>query len=757
MTPLTRFTIFHSSLDPAGVVVENPIGWDTAVISLVRHDFFHSLVEEFKGNFMWYGEGMRILKEIEASYGFNAIVTLTIDLSYKVGVYTNIFTGQVKLAQIEEHIIADREDYKMTVPIVRDDFWVKFINRLESQVDLQGSVDLDGNSRTVVNKITLPMPSQKIRQNTNLFTDTPILLGTLFDGTFSSPDFQVDIGEDDYVQFGFPNPILDEIEVNHSIFSAATRSIRPAAQYTIKYPGDYTFDIQVALTEGFYSSASGGLQEYIDMKGLSSFGASGALDIKVYIQINDGVPIEFSVTDHSIASTGGTSAFDYWTEYNYADTLTLNAGDAIRIFGQKVTSGSFGYGNGGIKLVEQVHQLGLNNTTTTQWSGAVSVLQFNGITESYLRIVANTTFDETETDAYLIKDAAESIVSKLVGQNSVIKSDYLDTCKGYNAIFRGKHLRGWNFSDKQMSMSMDEWWKGADPLLFLGLGYTSVLGVKKIEIENRAYFYNPVPVVNISNVNKLVRRYDLEKIYKQIEVRFKKGLSESESGMDDTQTSRVWNTDFNSEGKNYKIVCEWLAASLAQERSRRNRVELGKDDRNDEEIMVVALVPDGPDWLPEFGTAFNAITNLLNSDFRTNVRHSATHLFKRAQAWFNGCMVYSDTGVFTFNKGEGNYEMTSQFEVSDCEAIDDPEPVLDEGADIPADTSDIMFVPRIYEAEGIPMAFSTYQTIVANKNNALGISRTDTGFVPMHILDLGWAIPRSETNLLLLQATEAEL
>jgi len=307
-------------------------------------------------------------------------------------------------------------------------------------------------------------------------------------------------------------------------------------------------------------------------------------------------------------------------------------------------------------------------------------------------------------------------------------------------------------------MSFEEWWKGANPLLFLGLGYTEVAGVKKIEIEDRAYFYDNVPVVNISNVSRLVRRYDLEKIYKSIEIGYKKGVgSESESGIDDPQTKRFYNTDFSSFGVKETILCEWMAASLAIEKSRRNRIEITKDFANDEEIMVVAVTPDGSDWLPEFGTAFNLVSNLLNPDFRINIRHSATRLFKRAQAWFNGCMIYSNTQLFTFNRGEGNYEMTSQLEDTDCEAVPGTEPIIDEGADIAADTSDILFVPRIYEAESVPMSFATYQSIVANKNKALGISRTSTGHVPMHIMDLGYELFKSNANILLLQATENEL
>ena len=126
MTPLSRFTLFHSSLPVDGLVVENPIGWDTAVISLERHKDYHSLFEYFKGTFLWFGTGMETLKAIEKAFGPNTTVRLTIDISFKAGVFVNVFTGKIDLWQIEEIIIADRQDYKMTAPIVQDDFVTRF-------------------------------------------------------------------------------------------------------------------------------------------------------------------------------------------------------------------------------------------------------------------------------------------------------------------------------------------------------------------------------------------------------------------------------------------------------------------------------------------------------------------------------------------------------------------------------------------------------------------------------------------------------
>lgn len=713
MTPLSRFTIFHSSLPVEGVVVKDPVGWDTVVISLARDKDFHSLVEGFKGSFMWYGDAMKLFKTIEKDFGINAEVRIEIDLSYKEGVFISLFKGQIKLSDIEEIITAKKTDYKYTGPIIKDGFWEKFINRQDSQVDLQATVDLDGNTRTAVNKIVLPMPSQKIqsRFKRTINYDPPF---------YPSGAISVPAAGLSYLMFTNSRNDIDEVEQRFD-YNTEISSLNPTdvSKYIIKakYDGSYNLNTVIKYTIIFNAALNADVKWYYALR------QSGVLTVT---QIG---------TTSSIA--GGIQMFENGTE-SVNVNFDLLAGDEVYIYGT----------------------LDVSVNATANYFPDYDTDPGPAIVPAYtsLEITASTTYKQTSTDAYLIKDAAEAIVSKLVGQNSAVKSDYLATCKGRNAIFRGKHVRGYDFATKQFSMSFEEWWKGANPLLFLGLGYTEVAGVKKIEIENRAYFYDKVPVVNISNVNNLVRRYDLEKIYKSIEIGYKKGVgSESESGIDDPQTKRFYNTDFSSFGVKETILCEWMAASLAIEKSRRNRSEISKDFQNDEEIMVVAVVPDGGNWLPEFGTAFNVVSNLLNSDFRVNIRHSATRLFKRAQAWFNGCMIYSDTELFTFNRGEGNYEMTSQLEDTDCEAVPGTEPIIDEGADIAADTSDILFVPRIYEASDVPMAFTTYQSIVANKNKALGISRTSTGHVPMHIMDLGYELFQSNATMLLLQATENEL
>lgn len=707
MTPTLRVTIFHSSLDPGGLVVENPDGWDSLVTSFTRHKEFHSLIKEFKGNFSWFGLCLTTLKKIESDFGPNTIVTVMFDLTYDYGSsYNNLFEGKFKLFQLEEIIVADRENYRLNVPIIRDDFWTNFIGFLDSPVDLQAAVDLKGNVRDTIDSFVLPMPSQKIRQ---VYQSKPTNIADII--TQPSPPNYALSATNPYAPFYLNKEIRDEITKKFNYIVAAQSTI-PGENFSMDFDGDYEAIGTIYIADSFF----------IPVGNYS--------DVELNIKINDGAPIPFTRT--SIIGFDGFNATEV-TKFEYSDVHSLVVGDKVTLYWE-YTGGS-------------------NSTFVVLYDGSTI---FSGVDPQVinpdLTINGDTVFIQTSTDAYLIKNALKSIVSKVCCQDDAVLSDYLDTCAGQNAIFRGKHNRGYSFDQKPFTMSMNEWWKGADPLLFLGLGYTEVMGVKKIEVEDRAKFFDASTSINISNVEKISRRYDLEKIFSSIEFRYKKGQTESNSGLDDTQTARTWNTDM-PDGTKDSTICEWLAASMPIEQSRRKRVTAGEDDRNDEDIMVVALVPDGDNWLPEFGDVFASITNLLNANFRVNVRHSATRLFRRAIAWYNGCMAFSIVGNFNFGSGEGNFSMTSQLDPADCEAVSNPDVVVDEGASFVADPDNALFVPVVYELEDVPFTFEQFQAVDAERKKCIGVSRTNVGHAPMAIIDLDWSVFKSRANILVIQRT----
>jgi len=685
MTPQFRFTMYHPTVSAGGTVVVQPLGWKDASISLTRDPKFHSLVEYFKGSFIWYGNARQFIRDVE-DIGPDEQLRVLIELYFST--WVTLFDGLIEISQLED--LSKKESfYKIQAPIIRNDFWAKFINRMGTSINLQATVDLEGNARTAVNKITLPQPGQILNKRTSYFgsqayndSDT----GTSFSGR---------------IQIGFEKE-FDNIDDTFVIPFLYTTGI-PEALVKIKELGDVTVtvdgDIHIIITA----------DQNVDS-------VSASISRRLNLAAEAGIDGD--------TLTPGTTSVDEIIPISGTYTFTgLVIDDEIKVYGTfaitLASSGSITY------------EIGFEN----------------------LRILFEqaTVYQDTTTDAYLLKDAAESLLSKITGNDGVLVSNVLDTCYGLNAILRGKHNRGLLFANGAFTMSFDEWWSGAEPILNLGLGYTS--NANEIEIEKKDEFYDPSPVVFIPNVSDLVRKYDQSKYIKDIEIGYNKWSTESDDGIDDPQTLRKYRTKFTTIGEEFSKKSNFYAASLGIEKARRNRIADGKDDSEDEDILIINVKPDGENYTPVLGTDFNAVTNLLNSSSRYNIRHSCARMLKRWQKFLQGCLSHTTGEYFYFSGGEGNYKMTSQFETTDCESTDDPEPTLAEDQDIAVDETNFDFIPKLYTAK-VPMSKSTYDTILANRKKAIGISQTTVNFLPMHIIDFDYKIMGGYAELELLLASD---
>lgn len=686
MTPATRFTFYHDTVSPSGTVVNQPLGWRDIVLSLTRDPAYHSLIEYFKGGFVWYGNARDFIMECEDADGPEVKIRCLIEIRFNA-TWSTIFDGLIDVSQKEELSLANRF-YKYAAPIIRNDFWATFMNRRTTKVDLQATVDLEGNARTAVNKITLPLPGQLI---------TKQFLGQLQDSTiFGAWSHYYTLASAEFGAVDFPVIYKNEIDGKNNIVREDLTA-QPSNLFTIPEDGEY-----VITSEMFIASAA-------------SLPSSQVTDVEYYIRVNNDTPIAFTKTQL------GTDPADGRTKFDYTDTLTLVKGDEVRFY--------------------------FENT-----AGTARNFYWTNTYYSFLTIVSTTSYIDTDTDAYLIKDAFESVLSKTIGQNSVVSSTMFTTCKRLNAIFRGIHGRGFSFADKPFTTSFDELWKGFEPIANIGLGYGEEVGVKKIVIEDKEFFYGKTPSVFISNVSGLTRRFDLEKHYKTVEVGYSKRFIESAGGVDDPQTLASWRTKFRTIGTDLKIISTFFLASLGIEQNRRNRVELNKDGKIDEDIIMVAVKENGADYTPEVGTDFAAVSDLLNSDTRYNIIHTCARVFKRWQSFLQGCLQHTTSEYFYYSGGEGNRVMSSQLDPAHCEATDDPDPVLVEDADIAVDTTDYLFIPKVFKCKA-PMSKATYDAILADKENAIAISQGTSAYLPMHILDFDYKIFGGYADLTLLQAS----
>lgn len=731
MTPQFKFTFYNATLSPGGTEVAQPVGWKDSFISLVRDPKYHSLVEFFKGSFIWYGSARTFIKTVEALEGADAKIRLVIGVRYSetTETYDTLFDGKLDVSQIED-VSMRKKFYKSVVPIIQDDHWTKFINRVGTSVDLEAAVDLDGAARTAVNKIVLPLPSQPMRKELSLST-------TAFVG-MTNLSASVASGLIHVLGLGFENELRTELKETFTLSSSLLQvpndyGITGASafgedkyvldnklyQLKVKEYVDGTFNLVAAYRIDISRDPAGG--------GTHSVGARFGIavrhpnnDVDFYEASNSYFTSGRILTD----ANGDAQAFK---THELHQVLSLVPGDEVYCYGELCIISGFA----------AIHNIGID---------------YAGNGETFISFSGETTTTDSETDAYLIKDAAESILSKVTGQNSAVLSDTLDSCKGLNAVARGKHIRGYTFAQKAMAMSFDDWWSCYEPLLNLGLGYEEVAGVKKIRIEDKSYFYNPVPTIFLSHVTDLVRTYDLKRYWNLIEIGFEKWSAESGSGIDDPQTKRFYSTQLRTVGSKLPILSKTVAASLAIEQTRRERVEVGKDWKLDEDLLTIAVKEDGPDYTPELGSDFDSVTNLLHSDGRYNIRHTPGRMLLRWREFLAGCLLTPAGSDFKFQRGEGNYEMESTLDAGQCE---EPEDSLGESDDVPVGTEST-FIPETYRAK-IAMTWETYKAIRAVREEAIGVSASDENYLPMFIVDMNYYIPKGYANFIFLLANKTPI
>lgn len=438
-----RFSLSHPD-SGSSLEISEPDAWRDSVLKLDRHETFHSLVEYFEGSFIFYGNngvvngGIDFIKSIIRNYGIDTTIEMVIDVTFDEETFQNVFTGQLGIADKEEI-----ENNKMRMPIIRDDQWAKFIARQDTPVNIQSLLNLGDEHTTVGENVTVRLTSQTIR--------------SAFKGRFDAGEFIDDLNGDDYennyIQIDVPFVDIDEIEEKFTIPLFPNTEL-PAWIIEAIYGGDYTFDIRIEASRSNNITPSNSLTGVMGM----------------FIQVNEQSPIPF--TEVEITTGGGNES----TVYTYNDTLTINAGDIIRIYGLVTTP---------ITGANRIYIWGETNEVIAIHHFPEPPSQVEN--PSYMEVVANTIFPETNAESFLLHDVAGYIFDRITETNGSIYSELLGStltryrqyadngCAWKYALIKGLQLRGYTLDEKSFFMSFSQWWKGADPILNLSLGYETVL------------------------------------------------------------------------------------------------------------------------------------------------------------------------------------------------------------------------------------------------------------------------------------------
>jgi hypothetical protein len=144
-----------------GNEVEEPIGWDAIEFTAIRMDS-DGIDQPFSTEVKFYAEGAKYIKSIYDQYFINQpiAITITSDVDYNNAPFQ--FDGFLNLAIYTEHNVCDTDTWEITVGIIDDQFRENFKSRIDVEIDLTSTKDLNGATIPALTEKSIRLHSQEL-------------------------------------------------------------------------------------------------------------------------------------------------------------------------------------------------------------------------------------------------------------------------------------------------------------------------------------------------------------------------------------------------------------------------------------------------------------------------------------------------------------------------------------------------------------------------------------------------------------------
>lgn len=519
------------------------LGRDKDFYSLI--EFFEGSFIFYGDNGVVNG-GIHIIKAWERQGGPDVKIEIFIEFSPDDEDWYEVFAGQLDISLAEE-----LPDNKIRIPIIRDDSWAKFYSRKDTPVNILSETDLDDQEVDEAEPIGLELISQKIRylgeytwQESVTYPDPFALWGMQLDWDtvvsddlrkFNLPRVPIDVGTDPDLAINlvglFEAPWNGDYRFESRIESA-------------RYDPDTDDWHSVSSDVFYYLQKIGEIVSSFDLKYTSTIETYGADQITI-ATIDKSIPLlkgeqiaifgKRNRISHAVTVTTifGENRLDWKIDVQLATTITITlsgeqvidgvmtSGDRVLVKhqGDPIFNGIYVSSTGAWTRAADtdtsaeisnaaVYVLGGDTNIDTAWKQRQSEVIINVTPNTweytlpsderfreypgeevtnFLRVTADTTYKNTETQGFLIHDAGAAIIDRYVGGNPFYSETFgseLTNSRQYEQagcnwkynLSKGLHLRGYSFEEKSFFISFMEWWKGVNPIFNLGLTYETLPG-----------------------------------------------------------------------------------------------------------------------------------------------------------------------------------------------------------------------------------------------------------------------------------------
>ncbi len=689
--------------------VDDPLGFEEMDLILTRDNKFFAISSELMEiELGFYGEAKDYLLNILDTQGPDNEVRVDLDLSTDKGQnYEDVFNGIGDWSTFTDSFVGDRGHIASMV-FVRSSFFTSFMNHKDTEVDLQTTTDIYGDTRETINTQTQTMHSFTIRFSFE---------GALVAGITDSENL---VGVQTPTRYIWPNHSQEnDLDLNKHLkdeYTTQLNSVVPDFFFRIK---DFNADYVIEIDTDVDINMTNATVNYDDIQ------------VQWKVRVNAG----------GVQNIGGSislSSIGVSTDQN----LNLTTTGTLALNGLKIEDE--------IKLYCQIDV----------------VLEVNGdfdldfeINKHETTLFTNQDHNVTNIPVYMVHELGNKILGLITGTNSRFFSEYLgnrvtqiqnystNQCGSYFAIVQGLQVRFKTLIQGPWSMSFEKYFDSLDAIFNLGLVVEDSGGSDRVRIEPKHFFFQSgSPVLQLLDVD-YEKTIATEWIYKEVEIGYQKWETEEAQSDSEWNTNQTRTSRYKSIGVDKTLLSGFVAGAYAVEITRRQR-NTSKDWKydNDDFILAVNRSVDGSEDPNNLTTCekdenFIDVNNILFESVAYNLRLSPARNFLRWGNVLNVGLVDYAGDLWRWQGGEGNQDFESRID-DGCEGSFN-NLMLEENNDIQWDYSASpstdeqtpLFKPIWYTFK-TELSFDDYKTLRDNKTNSFEIVARDGTIIEVFLWEL---------------------
>lgn len=630
--------------DTDSLEIDEPLGFDSFEISIVRDDKFHGISEEASTNTLrFYGPAATFLQNQKELYGLKANVIFQVltrcDESQD---YDEILIGRLNFGKYRR--ICGNVCY-VQIPWEKGSCEMVFNSRWDQKVDIDKNTAFDGST-------ALP---EYDALGFELSLPARDLLASV-DGSVDQDVINLDGVSHQVSSVLYVRPTYNIQRYNNII----TGNLIPASNWESSFSGNDDIPITPQLLyEDSPTCFDGNFDLSVRLKGsysiISDADIVNATEVKLRVFSWDGQGLIFS-----------DSTLIY--EANISAGLPNNAGNFDGSYSETVTVPN----ESGLYAVLSFSLFG---------GGVIEIFDVNVTfdADTFFTLNANKSCPPTNTEAYMVHETLSRSVESITNGCLRVKSEYygrtdsepfsfdVDGCGGLRMLTSGLYIR--QAETPKFFAAPKDLLEGLWAVDNIGFGFEedSIPGKSILRVEKAEYFYKDEEIMECDGIPNSSEDIEESRHYSKINVGYRTWEVENINGLDEINSTREYGTGLDTVSSTLDIVSNLVTGSYPIEITRQQSFadSGGADTKFDNETFMVSLLRNAYGFEVEQGIE-NA-SGVYSPATVYNYRLSPIHNLMR---WYRSILpsfaTQGSEAEIKFNAGTGNFTASGQQESEFC-------------------------------------------------------------------------------------------